>query len=108
MDLSVNVIGGGLAGAEASWQLASRGISVKLYDMKPNKHSPAHKNNGLAELVCSNSFRSDDAINNAVELLDKYVDDYGSYTCKDSNCASIARAAIDTSIINKMGHHFWF
>ena len=49
-----------------------------------------------------------DAINNAVELLDKYVDDYGSYTCKDSNCASIARAAIDTSIINKMGHHFWF
>lgn len=69
MDLSVNVIGGGLAGAEASWQLASRGISVKLYDMKPNKHSPAHKNNGLAELVCSNSFRSDDAINNAVGLL---------------------------------------
>lgn len=69
MELKANVIGGGLAGAEAAWQLALRGISVNLYDMKPHKHSPAHKNNGLAELVCSNSFRSDDAQNNAVGLL---------------------------------------
>ena len=69
MELKANVIGGGLAGAEASWQLAQRGIKVTLYDMKPQKHSPAHKNDGFAELVCSNSFRSDDYNNNAVGLL---------------------------------------
>lgn len=69
MSEQVNVIGGGLAGAEAAWQLAIRGIKVKLYDMKPHKHSPAHKSDGLAELVCSNSLRSDDAMYNAVGLL---------------------------------------
>lgn len=69
MNLKANVIGGGLAGSEAAWQLAIRGISVTLYDMKPHKHSPAHKADGFAELVCSNSFRSDDAKNNAVGLL---------------------------------------
>ena len=69
MSEQVNVIGVGLAGAEAAWQLAIRGIKVKLYDMKPHKHSPAHKSDGLAELVCSNSLRSDDAMYNAVGLL---------------------------------------
>lgn len=69
MELKANVIGAGLAGAEAAWQLAERGISVTLYDMKPNKHSPAHKTDGFAELVCSNSLRSDDYVNNAVGLL---------------------------------------
>ncbi len=56
----VNVIGGGLAGCEATYQLAKRGVKVRLYDMKPNKFSPAHKNKNLAELVCSNSLKSDD------------------------------------------------
>lgn len=66
---SVTVIGAGLAGSEAAWQLARRGIKVRLYEMKPLKFSPAHKNPNFAELVCSNSFRSDDNLHNAVGLL---------------------------------------
>jgi methylenetetrahydrofolate--tRNA-(uracil-5-)-methyltransferase len=62
------VVGGGLAGSEAAWQLANRGIKVKLYEMRGVKSTPAHVTTHLAELVCSNSFRSDD-INNAVGLL---------------------------------------
>ena len=69
MEYKVNVIGAGLAGSEAAWQLAQRGVHVSLYDMKPNKMSKAHKNTSFAELVCSNSFRSDDYNNNAVGLL---------------------------------------
>lgn len=64
----VNVIGAGLAGCEAAWQLAKRNIPVKLYEMKPKKHTPAHSYSGFAELVCSNSLRSD-RIENAVGLL---------------------------------------
>ncbi len=62
------VIGGGLAGCEAAWQAAKRGISVLLYEMKPGRFSPAHRSDKLAELVCSNSLRSD-SIENAVGLL---------------------------------------
>ena len=69
MSLSANVIGSGLAGAEAAWQLAMRGVAVRLYEMKPEKRSPAHKADGFAELVCSNSLRSDDSTYNAVGLL---------------------------------------
>ncbi|MBR1915174.1 MAG: methylenetetrahydrofolate--tRNA-(uracil(54)-C(5))-methyltransferase (FADH(2)-oxidizing) TrmFO [Alphaproteobacteria bacterium] len=69
MAKKVSVIGGGLAGSEAAWQLAKRGIGVDLYDMKPVKFSPAHKNNNFAELVCSNSLRADDYMHNAVGLL---------------------------------------
>ena len=54
----INIIGGGLAGAEAAYQIAKRGIQVKLYEMKPIKFSPAHSNENLAEIVCSNSFKS--------------------------------------------------
>ena len=54
----INVIGGGLAGTEAAYQIAKRGIKVKLYEMKPNKYSPAHSNQNLAEIECSNSFKS--------------------------------------------------
>ena len=66
---AVHVIGGGLAGSEASWQLAQAGIPVVLHEMRPVRGTPAHKTDGLAELVCSNSFRSDDAEHNAVGLL---------------------------------------
>ena len=69
MELNANVVGAGLAGAEAAWQLAKRGVSVCLYEMKPVKRSPAHKADGFAELVCSNSLRSDDCRGNAVGLL---------------------------------------
>jgi methylenetetrahydrofolate--tRNA-(uracil-5-)-methyltransferase len=65
----VHVIGAGLAGSEAAWQLASAGIPVILHEMRPEQMTPAHKTGGFAELVCSNSFRSDDAETNAVGLL---------------------------------------
>lgn len=66
--MKVNVIGAGLAGSEAAYQLAKRGIRVRLYEMRPNKFTEAHRTEGFAELVCSNSFRSA-AIENAVGLL---------------------------------------
>ncbi len=65
----VHVIGGGMAGSEASWQLAQAGVPVILHEMRPVRKTEAHQTDGLAELVCSNSFRSDDAENNAVGLL---------------------------------------
>jgi hypothetical protein len=69
-DQQVHIIGGGLAGSEAAWQLAKRGFSVRLSEMRGGGDmTPAHQTDGLAELVCSNSFRSDDADNNAVGLL---------------------------------------
>ena len=64
----INVIGAGLAGCEAAYQAAQRGVFVKLYEMKPKKFTPAHHNNNFAELVCSNSLRSDD-ISNAIGVL---------------------------------------
>ena len=68
MSVPVSVIGGGLAGCEAAWQLARRGVPVRLYEMRPARFSAAHTSEGLAELVCSNSFRSDQPAN-AVGLL---------------------------------------
>ena len=65
----VHVIGGGLAGSEAAWQLARAGVPVVLHEMRPELNTDVHQTDGLAELVCSNSFRSDDAENNAVGLL---------------------------------------
>ncbi len=73
----INVIGAGLAGCEAAYQIAERGIKVKLYEMKPKKFTPAHHNNNFAELVCSNSLRSDD-ISNAVGLLKAELREMGS------------------------------
>jgi methylenetetrahydrofolate--tRNA-(uracil-5-)-methyltransferase len=64
-----HIIGGGLAGSEAAWQLARAGARVILHEMRPQRMTEAHRTDGLAELVCSNSFRSDDAANNAVGLL---------------------------------------
>ena len=64
----ITVIGGGLAGCEAAYQIAKRGIKVKLYEMKPKKYSPAHSNENLAEIVCSNSFKSN-SLTNACGLL---------------------------------------
>ena len=66
--IKARVIGAGLAGCEAAWQLAERGIEVELFEMKPNKMTPAHHSESFAELVCSNSLRSD-ALENAVGLL---------------------------------------
>ncbi|MGY4236738.1 methylenetetrahydrofolate--tRNA-(uracil-5-)-methyltransferase [Bradyrhizobium sp. USDA 4449] len=65
----VHVIGAGLAGSEAAWQVARSGVPVVLHEMRPDRMTEAHRTDGFAELVCSNSFRSDDAANNAVGLL---------------------------------------
>ncbi|MEG2366721.1 MAG: methylenetetrahydrofolate--tRNA-(uracil(54)-C(5))-methyltransferase (FADH(2)-oxidizing) TrmFO [Oscillospiraceae bacterium] len=83
---TVTVIGGGLAGCEAAWQLAKRGISVRLIEMKPKKMSPAHSSPALAELVCSNSLRSDE-LSNAVGLLKAELRALGSLImdCADAN-----------------------
>ena len=69
MDKVVHIIGGGLAGSEAAWQVARAGVPVVLHEMRPRRMTEAHRGEGLAELVCSNSLRSDDARNNAVGLL---------------------------------------
>jgi methylenetetrahydrofolate--tRNA-(uracil-5-)-methyltransferase len=74
----VHVIGGGLAGSEAAWQLARAGQRVVLHEMRPLRGTEAHKSDKLAELVCSNSFRSDDAMNNAVGLLHEEMRRCGS------------------------------
>src|SRR5712672_1633190 len=65
----IHIIGGGLAGCEAAWQIATRGVPVVLHEMRPLRATAAHKTAALAELVCSNSFRSDDKEHNAVGLL---------------------------------------
>ncbi|MCA8908214.1 MAG: methylenetetrahydrofolate--tRNA-(uracil(54)-C(5))-methyltransferase (FADH(2)-oxidizing) TrmFO, partial [Rhodospirillaceae bacterium] len=68
-DPPIHIVGGGLAGSEAAWQAAEAGVPVVLHEMRPEVATDAHKTDGLAELVCSNSFRSDDAETNAVGLL---------------------------------------
>ena len=83
----VHIIGGGLAGCEAAWQAARAGARVALHEMRPLRSTPAHRTAGLAELVCSNSFRSDDAENNAVGLLHEEM----------RRCGSLIMAAADAS-----------
>jgi methylenetetrahydrofolate--tRNA-(uracil-5-)-methyltransferase len=74
----IHVIGGGLAGSEAAWQIARAGQPVLLHEMRPHRRTEAHKTEALAELVCSNSFRSDDAASNAVGLLHEEMRRAGS------------------------------
>ena len=78
MPAPVHVVGGGLAGSEAAWQLARRGVPVVLHEMRPVRGTDAHRTDRLAELVCSNSFRSDDAMANAVGLLHEEMRRLGS------------------------------
>src|SRR5437868_13494836 len=74
----VHIIGGGLAGSEAAWQVARAGVPVVLHEMRPVRATEAHVGAGLAELVCSNSFRSDDPEQNAVGLLHEEMRRCGS------------------------------
>jgi methylenetetrahydrofolate--tRNA-(uracil-5-)-methyltransferase len=74
----IHVVGGGLAGSEAAWQIAQAGVPVVLHEMRPVRGTDAHKTDGLAELVCSNSFRSDDPDTNAVGLLHQEMRSLGS------------------------------
>ena len=78
MTAPVHIIGGGLAGSEAAWQLARAGVSVVLHEMRPVRGTEAHQTEALAELVCSNSFRSDDWAGNAVGLLHEEMRRCGS------------------------------
>lgn len=84
----VNVIGAGLAGCEAAWQLSKYGVPVRLYDMKPNKKSPAHKADTFAELVCSNSLRND-AIFSAIGLLKEELRRLGSLIMEAADASSV-------------------
>jgi len=84
---SIHVIGGGLAGCEAAWQIARAGVPVVLHEMRPERRTDAHQTDTLAELVCSNSFRSDDADHNAVGVLHQEMRRLGSVilACGDAH-----------------------
>ena len=86
--MRASVIGAGLAGSEAAWQLAQRGVEVTLYEMKPQRFSPAHKAAGFAELVCSNSLRSD-RLENAVGLLKEEMRRVGSLVMEAADLARV-------------------
>lgn len=108
----VTVLGAGLAGSECAWQLAKRGIKVKLYEMKPGKMSPAHKSPYFAELVCSNSLRSDE-LSNAVGLLKAEMRKMGSLIMESADANKVAAGgalAVDREgfakyITNKLTSH---
>src|ERR1035437_10412062 len=85
---NISIIGGGLAGCEAAWQAAQRGISVTLHEMKPQRYSPAHHLPGLAEMVCSNSLRGI-SLDNAVGLLKEELRRCGSLTMEAAGATSV-------------------
>ncbi len=99
----VTIIGGGLAGCEAAWQLLQRGIEVKLYEMRPTASSPAHKTSHLAELVCSNSLRSR-MIDSAVGLLKEEMRILGSLIMEAADSAAIPAGkalAVDRTLFSR-------
>ena len=85
MTYQIHIIGGGLAGSEAAWQLAEAGVKVRLSEMRGVEGTAAHKSDDLAELVCSNSFRSDDASSNAVGLLHEEMRTLGSLILREAD-----------------------
>src|SRR6202011_2233676 len=89
MTSPVHIIGGGLAGCEAAWQLAAQGVAVVLHEMRPLRMTAAHKTEALAELVCSNSFRSDDREHNAVGLLHEEMRRLGSLIMRTADANQV-------------------
>ena len=85
----IHIIGGGLAGSEAAWQVASAGVPVVLHEMRPVRGTDAHQTDGLAELVCSNSFRSDDATTNAVGVLHREMRAMGSLVMRAADANQV-------------------
>src|SRR5579859_6856217 len=85
----VHIVGAGLAGSEAAWQVAKTGVPVVLHEMRPERMTEAHRTDGLAELVCSNSFRSDDAANNAVGLLHAEMRRLGSLIMRSADANQV-------------------
>ncbi len=110
--MKVKVIGAGLAGSEAAWQLAQRGIEVELYEMKPHKMTPAHHSTNFAELVCSNSLRGD-RLENAVGLLKEELRRCGSLIlqCADATrveaggCLAVDRDGFAALVTEKIRNH---
>ena len=110
--MTVKVIGAGLAGSEAAWQLAQRGLQVELYEMKPHKKSPAHHADTFAELVCSNSLRGD-RLENAVGLLKEELRRLGSLIleCADATrveaggCLAVDRQGFSNMVTEKLRSH---
>jgi methylenetetrahydrofolate--tRNA-(uracil-5-)-methyltransferase len=90
--MMVRIVGGGLAGTEAAWQVASRGVPVTLFEMRPVKPTLVHKTDGLAELVCSNSFRGD-KLDNAVGLLKEEMRRLGSLVMRAADAARVPAGA---------------
>ena len=109
---TVTVVGAGLAGCEAAWQLAQRGIQVRLYEMKPEKMTPAHHSPAFAELVCSNSLRGD-RLENAVGLLKEELRRLGSLilACADETrveaggCLAVDREGFSRLVTEKIRSH---
>ena len=110
--MTVKVVGAGLAGSEAAWQLAVRGVPVELIEMKPAKRTPAHVSDGFAELVCSNSFRGDD-LSNAVGLLKEEMRRMGSLImrCADAHrvpaggALAVDRVAFSDAVTESIKSH---
>ena len=101
--MQVNVIGAGLAGCECAAVLAERGIGVRLFEMKPSRRSPAHRSDGFAELVCSNSLRSD-KLDNAVGLLKQELRCLGSLIMRCADATSVPAGgalAVDRELFSK-------
>ena len=99
----ITVVGGGLAGSEATYQIAKRGIKVRLYEMKPNSFSPAHSNNNLAEIVCSNSFKSN-LHTNACGLLKEELRNLDSLLIKVADETAVPAGqslAVDREVFSK-------
>lgn len=109
----IHVIGAGLAGSEAAWQIAEAGVPVVLHEMRPVRMTDAHKTDGCAELVCSNSFRSDDAQNNAVGLLHEEMRRCGSLiiACGDKHAVpaggalAVDRDAFSNEVTERLKAH---
>ncbi len=100
----IHIIGGGLAGSEAAWQIARAGVPVVLHEMRPERGTEAHITDTLAELVCSNSFRSDDAEYNAVGLLHEEMRRCGSLIlkCGDAHHVPAGSAlAVDGAVFSE-------
>lgn len=112
MSVTVSVIGAGLAGCEAAWQLAREGINVKLYEMKPQKYTPAHHYSGFAELVCSNSLKAA-RLESAAGLLKAEMEMLGSLTvpCAKENAVeaggalAVDREKFSDSVTEKIRNH---
>src|SRR5262245_6572473 len=88
----IRIIGGGLAGSEAAWQAASRGVPVTLHEMRPTRPTAVHKTDRLAELVCSNSFRAD-KLDNAVGLLKEEMRRLGSLVMRAAEASRVPAGA---------------